>query len=126
MATWTKISARTVVSVQAATEGAPTGSDGLLLESTGGFTLGVKLASGTFASTIANALVGYIQLDDGEWYRAPELDLDIPAEAVGLDRVAFVGWVVANPRDRVAHVANGMPDAITLRYSATEFSGRSI
>jgi hypothetical protein len=129
MATWTRTDQRSTTSVQATTESAPTGEDGVNLDSVGGFHIGVSADAGqTFTGAVTDAFKAYVRIGS-DWYRAPDLDFDVPAGAIGLQRFAVPGWVVAHPYNRLAHVASGVLvslGGLTVKYEITEFSGRKL
>jgi hypothetical protein len=137
MATWTPQAGvgRSATSTQAASgESAPTlATEGMNLDSVGGFDLTVEADAGQTITASGGKLLAYRYFPRfAAWYRAPEFDVTIPVEDVGLRRVAFPGWTVANPHGRVAHLVSASAPitvsggGLTVAYSATSLHGDPI
>lgn len=98
--------------------------DGFSLSGVGGFTLVAQCDLGQSFAAAAGSLNAYLHSELTGWVRAGDatLDLQIPASAIGRRAVVFSGFSVANPRDRIAHVASGLAlsgGSLTLLYLGT-------
>jgi hypothetical protein len=129
MATWTRISARTVSGVQTTTDTAPVhnAQDGVNLSDVSGFSVTFECDSGQTFSGVAGSFLAYY--DDaalsGVSY-TPELDLVLPASAVGQRRITFAGFTVACPRGFLTHIANGIGvtgGGLTVTYTCSSLFG---
>jgi hypothetical protein len=129
-ATWTKTGARSVAGVQAATEAVPLDSaptDGIRLESTGGFDLIVDLEDGqTFTGNTWTLDAYRYYPAAGGWAWAPDIAQAPEASVIGKRRYAWTGFTVANPHGNLAHICNGVQHTggvITVRYAASGLRG---
>jgi hypothetical protein len=129
VATWVRTGGRTVVGKEATTDSAPAhGSmDGVNLNDVAGFSLTVECDNGQTFSGAGGSLLAYFDDDAlaGVSY-TPELDLVLPAAAVGKQRVTFAGFNVSSPRGFLAHIANGIQvtgGGLTLTYTCTTLYG---
>ena len=115
------------MSVQAATEAAPTlATEGQPLVGIRSFIIVVEadlgqtlLGTGTLSSYLFDNLLGL------PWARG-DFDIAIPATAAGLRRWASVGWTISNPRSAIAHIASGVgvsAGGVTLHYCCTDLKG---
>ena len=131
MATWTQIpgTPRSVSSVQATTEAAPTqATDGLYLDEVAGFVLYLVADAGQTLNAAGGSLLGYrYDPNIGTWARAHELDIVLGASDIGGQASAWA-YQVASPRGRVAHVASGVgvtSGGLTLYYFTSYLSGKN-
>jgi len=128
VATWVPKAGRSVQSVQATTESAPTTDiEGVNLDSVSGFTIHFSCdAAQTFSAT-SGGFLAYVWNEFAQaWSRAPGLDVTVPTAAVGLRRFSDSGWNVSSPRARLAHVASGIAisgGSITLDYTCSLLRG---
>lgn len=131
MATWTRLQTygRTIRSTQSTTDTPPVhgSGDGVNLNDVGGFALTVECDSGQSFSSANGSLVAYYDdeaLADVSYM--PEIDITLPASAVGQRRVTFGGFTVASPRGFLAHIASGIQvtgGGLTLTYTCSSLFG---
>jgi hypothetical protein len=106
-ATWTA-SGRSVSSVQAGTEAAPTlSTDGLDLTGIHAVTVWLDAGAGQTITSDAGQVDLY-QRDSGLWAVAPAVVMPVPPGSSGLRRVQLGTVRIDNPRGRLAPIANGV------------------
>ena len=129
MATWTRIGGRTVKAVQSTTDTPPVhgSNDGVNLNDVAGFTVTVECDNGQTFSGAGGSLQAWFDDDAlADVSYLPEVDLVLPAGAVGKRRVSFGGFTVASPRGFLAHIANGIQvtgGGLTVTYTCSTLYG---
>jgi hypothetical protein len=129
MATWTRLGGRTAKGTQTTTDTAPThlSGDGVNLNDVAGFSVTVEADAGQTFSGAAGSLKAWFDDDAlADVSYTPELDLTLPAGAVGQRRISFTGFTVASPRGYLAHIASGLQvtgGGITVTYTCTTLYG---
>ena len=111
MATWLRLSGRTVKGTQSTTDTPPAHGDmaGVNLHDVGGFAITFECDDGQSFSGAAGSFVAYYDDESVSGIsRLPEMDIVLPAVAIGLQRVTVGGYTVATPRGFLAHIANGI------------------
>ena len=107
-ATWASIGPRSVSSIQATTEAAPSvATDGMLLEAVAAVTVWLEADAGQTISADVGQVDVY-QHDIGAWGAAPALVLQVPPGSSGHRRVQLGTVRIDNPRGRLACIANGV------------------
>jgi hypothetical protein len=129
-ATWTPIAGylRSVQSVQALTETAPSGNDGISLFDVASVVPVLHAPNGqTF--TGAGTLLGYVKTALGAWVRQASADLDV-SELSGLQDGTLRAVTIASPRERLAYIASGIGlsggTQITMELFAISPQGRDL
>lgn len=109
-ATWVRVGAnRSVVSVQATTEAAPTVStDGIALDGIGAISIWLEADPGQTLSGTGQLDVYVYDAMVGAWALAPLIPFGVPSGAAGKQRVVLGSVVIDNPRGRIAPIANGV------------------
>jgi hypothetical protein len=129
MAVWTKLTGRSVSGVQSATDTPPVhgAGGGLNLNDVAGFSVTFECDSGQTFSAASGSFQAWFDdpLLSGVSY-TPELDLVLPASAIGQRRITFAGFTVATPRGFLAHIANGITvtgGGLTVIYTCSSLHG---
>jgi hypothetical protein len=129
MATWIRLGGRTVTSSQTTTDTRPAhGSmDGVNLNDVAGFTVTIECDPGQTFSGAGGSLQAWFDDDAiSDVSYLPEVDLVLPAGAVGQRRVSFGGFTVASPRGFLAHIANSIQvtgGGLTVTYTCSTLYG---
>jgi hypothetical protein len=115
--------------VQSTTDSTPVHNsmDGVNLNDVSGFSVTMECDAGQTFSGAAGSFLAYYDDDAlSDVSYAPELDLVLPASAVGKRRVTFAGFSVACPRGFLTHVAAGIQvtsGGLTVTYTCSSLYG---